>query len=550
MTKYSLLFIFSLLFLIPAMLYGQGPHDLIVNPSDGGGYLNNVVAGDTTATGERQDLERVYVLKRDSLYFVNFQIEIDGFDLRMRAEDGAGRRPVIYITVNIVTGSSPNEIFRPIRTGGNLWVKDLILVGFIEEIAGEIANIPSGLIRVDAAGYDIEIDGCLLTQTRGQHIRTPGATRVVKVTNSIFANMGDLGRSNLGAGKAIDIRDTSCDTMLFVNNTFVNFQDRIIRHRASAGAINHLIFDHNTIVNGGSYHGTLALGWMGEEARVTNNLFIDPFVFGNDTDAVRQSEFEEHGELDEFGFNAMRWIFSVPNDSTSWTVSNNYYSISSEVQALYDRYAAAGLTGEGQPLSDHINDRLGGNAADAFTKESIALANKPDPMTNMVDWYRDCVSGPCKTKATGELFIRELHDFDRREWQYFDETLDATYPTSTAAYTGADDGGPVGDLNWWDLVGIDDIPDITIISDFQLKQNYPNPFNPSTNIEFTLAKSGIAKLEIYSVTGQKVATLVDGRMPAGNHSVTWKANNIASGIYFYQLHFGKVNKTRKMVLLR
>ena len=67
---------------------------------------------------------------------------------------------------------------------------------------------------------------------------------------------------------------------------------------------------------------------MGADAKITNNLFIDPFVFGNDTDATRQAEFEEHGELDPYGFAAMRWIFSVPNDSTNWVVSNNYYSIS------------------------------------------------------------------------------------------------------------------------------------------------------------------------------------------------------------------------------
>ena len=83
MTKYFVLFIFSLFFLIPVLVYGQGPHDLIVNPNDG--YLNDVVAGDTTASGDRVDLDRVYVLKRDSSYFVNYRIDVDGFDVRMIA---------------------------------------------------------------------------------------------------------------------------------------------------------------------------------------------------------------------------------------------------------------------------------------------------------------------------------------------------------------------------------------------------------------------------------------------------------------------------------
>ena len=105
MTKKCVLLICSLLFLIPVLLYGQGPHDLIVHPSDG--FLNDVVAGDTTSTGDRVDMDRVYVLLRDSLYFVNYQIQVDGFDVRMRAEDGAGQRPVIYMTVNTVTGNFP-----------------------------------------------------------------------------------------------------------------------------------------------------------------------------------------------------------------------------------------------------------------------------------------------------------------------------------------------------------------------------------------------------------------------------------------------------------
>lgn len=547
MTKNLVLFIFSLLFLIPMMLYGQGPHDLIVNPSDG--FLNDVVAGDTTANGDRQDLDRMYVLKRDSLYFVNYRIEVDGFDVRMRAEDGAGKRPVIYMTVNTVTANFPGEIYRLINTGGNLWIKDLIMVGFIEAIPDEIQNIPSGLIRVDAAGYDIEIDGCLLTQNRGQHIRTNSACRVVKVINSTFTNMGDLGRSNLGAGKGLDLRNTSCDTVLFVNNTFVNFQDRVIRHRASVGAINHLIFDHNTIINGGSYHGTLALGWLGKEAKITNNLFIDPFVFGNDTDAVRQSEFEEHGELDPYGFSAMRWIFSVPNDTTSWIVSNNYYSISDSNQAFYARHANAGVTGEGDPLTHHINLKLGADSVNAFTREDMVLNNIPMVMTNMTEWYRDPIGGANKTKATTN-FDRALHDFDRRSWEYYADTLDAKYPTSSAAYTGSTKGLPVGDLNWWGFTSIDSKDQKVVAKNFQLSQNYPNPFNPSTTINFVIGKTNNVKLEIFNVVGQRVTTLVNGKMTAGDHSIVWNAQNVASGVYFYKLSVDQASQSRKMILMR
>ena len=94
-----------------------------------------------------------------------------------------------------------------------------------------------------------------------------------------------------------------------------------------------MLFDHNTIVNGMSYHGMLSLGITGEKIQITNNLLVDPFALGSDTDATRQAEYES-GEFDEYGGPRMSWIFSVPNDSTEWVVSNNYYTISTAGQGF------------------------------------------------------------------------------------------------------------------------------------------------------------------------------------------------------------------------
>ena len=50
-------------------------------------------------------------------------------------------------------------------------------------------------------------------------------------------------------------------------------------------------------------------------------------------------------------------------------------------------------------------------------------------------------------------------------------------------------------------------------------KNYPNPFNPATNIRFSLAESGETMLSVYNIQGQRVATLVNGSLPAGQHTV-------------------------------
>lgn len=85
---------------------------------------------------------------------------------------------------------------------------------------------------------------------------------------------------------------------------------------------------------------------------------------------------------------------------------------------------------------------------------------------------------------------------------------------------------------------------------FALRQNYPNPFNPVTTIRFSLVEEGHTRVEIYNVAGQRVATLVDHVMPAGNHEIPWNAAGKASGVYFCRLTQGTRSVINKMVLLR
>lgn len=85
---------------------------------------------------------------------------------------------------------------------------------------------------------------------------------------------------------------------------------------------------------------------------------------------------------------------------------------------------------------------------------------------------------------------------------------------------------------------------------YALGQNYPNPFNPSTQIQFALPQSGQVNLEVFNMMGQRVATLVNGSMNAGNHTVTFDAADLASGIYMYRLQAGNTVLTKKMTLVK
>lgn len=543
----KLFLILTFCVLLPVVLHSQSNELLVPDMFSGGTTLNAAIAADAN-----RPADRVYVLKRGGYYMCDAPIANTGWTLRIKGEEGPGPRPVIWMTKT--TGSAnPNFI----NHSGSVWLKDFVWVGYVEPDA--ITDIPGGVIQTNANGFDVEIDGCVFTQNRGQFLRTNSYCRVIKFTNSIFANAGQLPNSNLGAGKIVDLRNVSCDSLIMQNNTIVNFQDRIVRHYSSTAALNYFKFDQNTVINGMSYHGTLILGWVGDKVEITNNLWIDPFALGNDTDKTRQAEFNESGEFDQYGFARMNWISTVPREgvATQFAIRNNYYSISDSGQAFFNRHAAAGVTGEGSPLTHYINKALGADSVNAFIKEKIVLGNTPKLMTKFMDWYRSS-SGGNKTK--GVTNFTRAYDFDRRNYEYFVDTLDARYPTTVAAYTGADKGLPVGDLNWfpdkkviWSSVErIDD----AIATNYTLEQNYPNPFNPSTNIVYSLPKASVVTITIYNSIGQEITKLINGQEQiAGKYNVSWNGKdaagrNLASGIYFYQLKTNEQNMTKKMLLLK
>ena len=94
-----------------------------------------------------------------------------------------------------------------------------------------------------------------------------------------------------------------------------------------------------------------------------------------------------------------------------------------------------------------------------------------------------------------------------------------------------------------------------IPGEFALQQNFPNPFNPSTEIRYDLPEEGFVNLAIYNMVGQKVRTLRSETMQPGYHSMVWDGRNdvgsqVATGMYFYSIHTGSFQATKKMLFLK
>ncbi|MBD3178462.1 MAG: T9SS type A sorting domain-containing protein, partial [Candidatus Latescibacteria bacterium] len=129
----------------------------------------------------------------------------------------------------------------------------------------------------------------------------------------------------------------------------------------------------------------------------------------------------------------------------------------------------------------------------------------------------------------------------------YEEDVNAVYYdwTKGVLWAGTDNGYIVkrNDLTPTDTETPKSLP-------FALMQNYPNPFNPSTSIKFSLPKDSFVSLNVYDVTGKLVAEILNKDMDKGEYTVGFKADNLASGVYFYRLETGYETLSRKMILLR
>lgn len=556
----------SLFFLVmsASLTYAQNVVQLVPFNGQPSTEIVAQIIADTTANNGIP-ANRIYELTGGGLYICQQQFYVEaGQTLRMRSSNN--QKPIIYLYPS-GTGSTPGNPpghFIRLR-GGNLEMTGLAVSGYFEPVDSNFNNVQGTIFRVDAEGSNVYLKNSIFSNINGQILRTEASTKTIRVEDCIFTNLGALSTSNFGAGKGIDLRAVAVDSLILVNNTWTNYQDRVVRHynfsnpTAGTGNIKYTLIDHNTMYNGMGFHGLLSLGNVGEKVIITNNLFKDAFASGEDsTDGTRTAEWANTGEKYPNGNNRMTWIFTAPNDTTMWTVKNNFFAVSDSGQAFFNEHTNWPLV-VGKPLSWHINSRLGADSVTAFTLiNDPVLTNTQALMSKLMRWYVSPTGGN-KTKNTpSTLWVRAEHDMDRRPIAFWINDLNCAYQTTSPAYTGSMGGFPAGDLNWfptkkaeWQtwLTGISSDESV-IPSEFSMDQNYPNPFNPATKISFNLTKAGYTTLAVYNLLGEKVATIVNQELQAGRHTVDFDASRLSSGVYIYKIESGNNVATMKMTLLK
>ena len=230
----------------------------------------------------------------------------------------------------------------------------------------------------------------------------------------------------------------------------------------------------------------------------------------------------------------LEMIFELPNDNGSITFK---YEVTSDT--LF--YATIIWLGTGQII---LPDNL--LPADSF---DVTNQNPNSPLSTEYINIIEYDSLEYKTEADSAWNRLKSLDIVNVFSEY-------PYRIGNYLYTPSVGGGSPTEWKWITFLCITN-PTINSTSEikstlqkFELSQNYPNPFNPSTKINYTNPERGNVSLRVFNLLGREVAELLNDEKAAGKYEIEFKAPNLPSGIYFYQLKSGDYIQTRKMILMK
>jgi len=93
-----------------------------------------------------------------------------------------------------------------------------------------------------------------------------------------------------------------------------------------------------------------------------------------------------------------------------------------------------------------------------------------------------------------------------------------------------------------------------VIVDFALGRPVPNPSSGAARVDFAVPRDSRVTLALYDMQGRRLATLVEGLLPAGRHQAMWNGTaggrSAPAGIYFVRMQAPGVNLTRRLVVTR
>ena len=473
------------------------------------------IMGDTTATGERNDNNTIYQLTNGAVYITTGRIvNKPEWKLHIEAADLTNTDSKAIITrIPNASGTYP-DIMRP---EGNVTLRNL---WFVAGERGALEQHDWGKIRYMGENTRVIAEDCIFEKDRGGFFQLRANGIKLYVTNCVLRNGGNR-RIIQGNGRGVDARNFAIDSMVMRNTIVHNIQDRFFRSQGGSEPHNYIEIDNCTSFNTIGRHGFIQLGRV-VEAKITNNLFIDPIMLGSSpfyTNEQSQPDDDLHKVI----------TLDTLYDNTALTISNNNIFWN---QPVMDYWASNDTVSAPGFLSDLVMDNLGAAASDAYFTESLTLNSVPG---SILEYVEDLYANP----AAEDMYDFIVEDvvvagtaFDSGNLFDF-STFDPCYDSSSQSASAGTHGGAVGAL--FLCSELTNVFEVAVNEELEL-QTAPNPAGEFTQITYNLKQASQVELSVFDMNGRLVETLTSAKLPAGNHQTTWdNLQNKASGMYFVNL---------------
>jgi hypothetical protein len=602
------LFLFAVIVLaVVCMPWAADAQDTLTVLATPAGNLNTVINGDTLAGGVRAHPNRVYRLRRGTVYQVTAPMNING-PITIIANDSAGIKPPVLAPAILIDNSSIGTYFNITGKGAKIFMRDLYMLAMRSDQAWlgwgcQAINVAADSVKLKLRNMVFDGFGECIHQS--YWLKSD-------VQDCVFRNHMHTG-SWFNGQPFMGGAPVALDTTLFFNNTFMATG---AYHWNIRGYTPLARFEHNTLLY------SIVNPFLIRQAtniKIKNNIFYAQHAMGGNPTHVYDGWFLNSPDTASSSMIRIRG-----NDSTSywahlwWDATNNKPSAFTGPEAFVDasHNVTAGMMDATKRVFevDHNSWFLPTKLTDFYRAyndtttayDSIgvpvyhAAANPkmrvkrilipPTYLSNYAKWTIDSLAGKLssgvkidKNPITGDpgfaanvaahidsviWYVNSISTnniTETRRWAFPNNRL---YPpvwplpenlayTNTSMQSAGSDGLPLGDLNWfpakkalWLTLTNVEMVDNTIPEGFSLSQNYPNPFNPTTTIEFSIPKASRVTLTIYNMLGQEVTTLVSGQLGAGHYSTPFDATKLASGTYIYRLTADNFVTASKMLLLK
>ncbi|MEM1326905.1 MAG: T9SS type A sorting domain-containing protein [Bacteroidota bacterium] len=486
-----------------------------------------IIMGDTTATGERMDNNTIYELENGSVYATSGRlVNTPDWTLHIQAVDleDTENKPIISRIPNDA-GSFPDIL----RSGGDLTLLNLWIISGEK---GALEQHDWGKIRILGENSRVVVEDCIIEKDRGGFLQLRADGVKMYVSNTILRNGGNR-RILQGNGRGIDARNFALDTLVMRDVIVHNIQDRFFRSQGGTSPHNYVEIDNCTSFNTIGRHGHIQLGRV-RTAVITNNLFVNPIMLGTSpfyTDEQTQPDNETHKVI----------TIDTLYEDTELTIEANNIFWTEDVTSAWDAIDSVSMPGF---LSDLIVEKLGEDGvADAYFSEEVMLSNVPQNITQyVIDLYNNPMAEDMFDFIVEDVLV-EGTAFDSDNLFDF-SSFDACYSADAQSATAATFGGAVGATASCPAIVASAKEVVADAPDFTLS---PNPLTAEGIFNYSLSNAGRVQLNIYSLDGQLMTTLLDEEQLAGDHNLTLSAN-LPSGMYIAVLKSAQSARSLKMIV--